>query len=79
MLDYRCYAYLRARTPNRISDQGRQWIFVGAAAGTLLGSRLLGLLEHPALLHPPGGGLYYTTNETIVGGFLGGLELSQAN
>ena len=73
-LGYRLYTALRARTPDRISDQGRQWIFVGAAAGALFGSRLLGLLEHPALLaHPPGGWLYYFTNKTIVGGFLGGL------
>jgi phosphatidylglycerol:prolipoprotein diacylglycerol transferase len=73
-LGYRLYTALRARTADRISDQGRQWIFVGAAAGALLGSRALGLLEHPALLlHPPGGWLYYFTNKTIVGGFLGGL------
>ncbi|MFD1469662.1 prolipoprotein diacylglyceryl transferase [Hymenobacter caeli] len=73
-LGYRLYVYLRARTADRIGDAGRQWIFVGAAAGALLGSRLLGLLEHPALLlHPPGGWLYYATNKTIVGGFLGGL------
>ncbi len=73
-LGYRLYTYLRARAADRISDDGRQWIFVGAAAGALLGSRLLGLLEHPALLlHPPGGWLYYFTNKTIVGGFLGGL------
>jgi phosphatidylglycerol:prolipoprotein diacylglycerol transferase len=73
-LGYRFYTALRARTADRISDQGRQIIFIGAAAGALLGSRLLGLLEHPELLlHPPGGWLYYTTNKTIVGGFLGGL------
>lgn len=73
-LGYRLYTYLRARRPDRISGTQRQWIFVGAAAGALLGSRLLGLLEHPAeLLHPPGGWLYYFTNKTIVGGFLGGL------
>jgi phosphatidylglycerol:prolipoprotein diacylglycerol transferase len=73
-LGYRFYTYLRARTLDLISNQGRQWIFVGAAAGALLGSRVLGLLEHPALLlHPPGGWLYYFTNKTIVGGFLGGL------
>ncbi|MDO7875766.1 prolipoprotein diacylglyceryl transferase [Hymenobacter sp. ASUV-10] len=73
-LGYRLYTYLRARRPDRISSTQRQWIFVGAAAGALLGSRLLGLLEHPAeLLHPPGGWLYYFTNKTIVGGFLGGL------
>ena len=73
-LGYRLYVALRRRTPDRISDHGRQWIFVGAALGALLGSRALGLLEHPAqLLHPPGGWLYYFTNKTIVGGFLGGL------
>jgi phosphatidylglycerol:prolipoprotein diacylglycerol transferase len=73
-LGYRLYSALRARTADHISDQGRQLIFIGAAAGALLGSRLLGLLEHPELLlHPPGGWLYYTTNKTIVGGFLGGL------
>ncbi|MGI4832513.1 MAG: prolipoprotein diacylglyceryl transferase family protein [Janthinobacterium lividum] len=73
-LGYRFYLALRARTADRISNQGRQWIFVGAALGALLGSRALGLLEHPAeLLHPPGGWLYYFTNKTIVGGFLGGL------
>ncbi|GAB3573660.1 prolipoprotein diacylglyceryl transferase [Hymenobacter daeguensis] len=73
-LGFRLYTYLRARHPDHISAEHRQWIFVGAAAGALLGSRLLGLLEHPELLlHPPGGWLYYFTNKTIVGGFLGGL------
>ena len=73
-LGFLLYTYLRAGHADRISDAHRQWIFVGAAAGALLGSRLLGLLEHPELLaHPPGGWLYYFTNKTIVGGFLGGL------
>ena len=73
-LGYRLYAYLRAHRPDRISDEHRLWIFVGAAAGALLGSRALGLLEHPDLLrHPPGGWPYYFTNKTIVGGLLGGL------
>ena len=73
-LGFRLYTYLRTTHADRISDAHRQWIFVGAAAGALLGSRLLGLLEHPELLlHPPGGWLYYFTNKTIVGGFLGGL------
>ena len=73
-LGYRLYTRLRAGHTDAINEAHRQWIFVGAAAGALLGSRLLGLLEHPAqLLHPPGGWLYYFTNKTIVGGFLGGL------
>lgn len=73
-IGYRLYAHLRARTADPISTAHRQWIFIGAAAGALLGSRALGLLEHPDLLaHPPGGWLYYFTNKTIVGGFLGGL------
>ncbi|GAA4371332.1 prolipoprotein diacylglyceryl transferase [Hymenobacter saemangeumensis] len=73
-LGYRLYTKLRSRGTDPISSAHRQWIFVGAAAGALLGSRVLGLLEHPAqLLNPPGGWLYYFTNKTIVGGFLGGL------
>lgn len=71
---FRLYTHLRAGAADRLSNPQRQWVFVGAAAGALLGSRLLGLLEHPELLaHPPGGWLYYLTNKTIVGGFLGGL------
>ena len=73
-LGFQLYTRLRGRTADAISDGHRQWLFVAAAAGALLGSRALGLLEHPALLaHPPGGWLYYFTNKTIVGGFLGGL------
>ncbi|MBX0289203.1 prolipoprotein diacylglyceryl transferase [Hymenobacter sp. HSC-4F20] len=71
---YRFYQHLRTRFPDPISDENRLWIFMGCAAGALLGSRMLGLLEHPELLrHPPGGWLYYFTNKTIVGGLLGGL------
>ena len=73
-LGYRLYTHLRVTAADPIGTEHRQWIFVAAAAGALLGSRALGLLEHPALLlHPPGGWLYYFTNKTIVGGFLGGL------
>ena len=73
-LAYRLYTHLRTGHADLISSEHRQWIFVGAAAGALLGSRLLDLLEHPELLaHPPDGWLYYFTNKTIVGGFLGGL------
>jgi len=68
---YRYYAALRRRG-DAISDVARMWIFIGAATGALLGSRLLGLLEHPEL---------WTTaslrdvlgSKTIVGGLLGGL------
>ncbi|MCC2546500.1 prolipoprotein diacylglyceryl transferase [Hymenobacter sp. BT175] len=73
-LGYRLYTRLRNPDQDQISTEHRLWIFVGAAAGALLGSRVLGLLEHPELLaDPPGGYLYYFTNKTIVGGLLGGL------
>lgn len=73
-LGYRLYNRLRNPAQDRISTENRLWIFVGAATGALLGSRVLGLLEHPnLLLHPPGGFIYYFTNKTIVGGLLGGL------
>ncbi|MBL8976463.1 MAG: hypothetical protein JNK56_38020, partial [Myxococcales bacterium] len=47
-LGYRYYAALRRRG-DPISDLQRMWIFIGAVTGGLLGSRVLGLLEHPEL------------------------------
>lgn len=55
---YGFYQHLRPRFPDSISDENRLWIFIGCAIGALLGCWVLGLLEHPELLHPPGGWLY---------------------
>lgn len=70
-LGYRHYAALRRRG-DAIPDLARMWIFVGAVTGALLGSRLLGLLEHPALwasARP----IDLLAGKTVVGGLLGGL------
>lgn len=70
-IGYRYYAALRRRG-DAISDVGRMWIFVGAATGGLLGSRLLGLLEHPELW-ATASPLELLGAKTVVGGLLGGL------
>ncbi len=71
-LGYRLYVWQRARTQDPISDENRWWIFTGAGAGALLGSHLLGVLEHPEEL-PRLNWLVWLANKTVVGGFLGGL------
>ena len=71
---YRYYLFLRGRSADLIDTENRMWILVGAAAGALLLSRGLGVLEDPAALwrgdfHPA----YLLGNQTVVGGLLGGL------
>lgn len=71
-IGYRLYVWQRARTQDLISDDGRMWIFLGAALGALLGSHLLGILENPAYLRQLNWQIWLG-NKTIVGGLLGGL------
>lgn len=71
-LGYRYYAALRRRG-DAISDLHRMWIFIGAVSGALLGSRLLGLLEHPELWGAAPLAAQILSSKTIVGGLLGGL------
>ena len=71
-IGYRLYVWQRARNHDLISDDGRMWIFLGAAAGALIGSHLLGILENPAYLAELNWQLWLG-NKTIVGGLLGGL------
>lgn len=69
---YRLYIWQRAHSQDLISDDGRMWIFLGAAVGALLGSHLLGILENPAYLAQLDWQLWLG-NKTMVGGLLGGL------
>ena len=69
---YRLYVWQRARSRDLISDDHRGWIFIGAAAGALLGSHILGILENPQNLSHLNL-LLWMGNKTVVGGFLGGL------
>ena len=71
---FRYFLFLRERTGDIIAEDNRIWVFIGATAGALPGSRLLGSLESPsALLQAPNVFLYMFSSKTIVGGLLGGL------
>jgi phosphatidylglycerol:prolipoprotein diacylglycerol transferase len=71
---FRYFMYLRRQQGDVIPSTNRVWIFIGAAIGALLGSRLVGGLEAPPQI-----GLadnvwfYFYQNKTVLGGFLGGL------
>lgn len=73
-IGFRYFLYLRKQRGDTIREDNRIWIFIGATAGALLGSRILGALESPSALaaseHPL---LYVFSSKTIVGGLLGGL------
>ena len=71
----RYYFALRKKRGDAISDPHRLWILAAAGAGALLGSRILGALEHPAWLKEPTLASLLTAlnNKTIVGGLLGGV------
>jgi phosphatidylglycerol---prolipoprotein diacylglyceryl transferase len=71
-IGYRYYVFLRNKTTDLINDEGRLWIFIGAAAGAFLGSHILGILENPSKLNSLNL-VYFMGNKTIVGGLLGGL------
>ncbi len=71
-IGYRLYVWQRARSQDLISDEGRMWIFLGAAAGALIGSHLLGILENPSHIAQLNWQIWLG-NKTVVGGLLGGL------
>ena len=71
-IGYRYYVFIRNKTTDLINDEGRLWIFIGAAAGAFLGSHILGILENPFRLNQLNL-VYFMGNKTIVGGLLGGL------
>lgn len=66
--------WLRERQGDSITDDRRVWIIIGAAAGALFGSRVLGALEDPSKLMWDMRALFVAfNNRTVVGGLLGGL------
>lgn len=71
---FRYFLYLRKGKGDQIQSSQRLWIIIGAIFGALIGSRLVGGLEDPAALaKAPNPLIYFYTNKTVVGGFLGGL------
>jgi prolipoprotein diacylglyceryltransferase len=71
-MGYRLYVWQRSKSKDLISDEGRMWIFLGAAAGAFIGSHLLGLLESPDFLRHFNLQVWMG-QKTIIGGLLGGL------
>ena len=73
---YRYYLHLRKQKPDSISSSHRLSIIMGAAIGALLGSRIMGILENPALSFANMNTqyfLYLINIKTIMGGLFGGL------
>src|SRR5262249_29120371 len=71
---FRVYLGLRARRSDDIPDDTRFWVIASAAIGALIGSKVLGWLEHPDLTWQHRGDLAWLLGgKTIVGGLLGGL------
>jgi len=69
---YAYYKHLR-KSGDAISTDNRIYIIMGAAAGALVFSRLIGLLEDPNLFTAAHPFIYYLQHKTILGGLAGGL------
>lgn len=68
------FVMARRRQQDVYSTEQRINIFLGAAAGALIGSHLLGMLEWPdRITSVIQAGLLFIGQKTIVGGLLGGL------
>lgn len=71
---FRYMLYLKRKNGDSIASENRLWVIIGATAGALFGSRILGALEDvPQWRAAPSFWLYLYSNKTIVGGLLGGL------
>ena len=74
IVGYRYYVHLRNNHGDTIGDDKRVWIIIGAAAGALIGSRILGAFEDPSALAWSWKAFFVAfNNRTVVGGLLGGL------
>ncbi len=73
-IGFRYYLSLRKKYSDPISNENRIWIFIGAVAGALIFSRVLGIIENfPVISSGNLTFIHYLSNKTIVGGLLGGL------
>src|SRR5665213_3575357 len=74
LVGFRYYLYLRKRQKDLITNMNRVWILCGAGIGALIFSRLLADLQQPSTFFSSSTPfMYYYTNQTIIGGLLGGL------
>lgn len=69
----RYYFYLKRKSPEKMSFNTSAAVLIGATAGALIGSKLVGNLENPYLLFDNFSFKRFWTNNTIVGGLAFGL------
>lgn len=71
---FRYYLWLRKKKGDTIPEMNRIWIIAGATIGALIGSRLTGAFENPALLgfHSLKNSFAALNSKSIVGGLIGG-------
>lgn len=72
-LGMRYYFYLKRKSPEKPSFNVSAAILIGATAGALIGSKLIGNLENPAVFFNDFNFKRFWTNNTIVGGLAFGL------
>jgi prolipoprotein diacylglyceryltransferase len=73
-IGFRYFLFLKHRRGDVIGEGNRIWILIAAVFGALLGSRIVGAMENPiAMLKADNLALYFYSNKTVLGGFLGGL------
>nr|BFF38920.1 prolipoprotein diacylglyceryl transferase [Tenacibaculum mesophilum] len=72
-LAFRYYVFLGKKKEDDISSQNRLSIILGAAAGALIGSRLVGVLENPLVTFSTENIIQILNTKTIMGGLFGGL------
>jgi len=69
----RFYFYLKRKSKEKLSFNTSAAVLIGATAGALLGSKLIGNLENPYVLFNDFNFKRFWTNNTIVGGLAFGL------
>jgi prolipoprotein diacylglyceryltransferase len=69
----RLYFYMRKKMPDSYDESGRVYLLIGAAAGALIGSHIIGILDHPQYIFHAPSVLFYLQTKSIVGGILGAI------
>jgi prolipoprotein diacylglyceryltransferase len=72
-LGMRFYFYLKRKSAEKLSFNTSAAVLIGATAGALIGSKLIGNLENPYVLFENFSFKRFWTNNTIVGGLAIGL------